>query len=244
MRGSGFLIDKNMRLDKYLCDLNIASRKDLKKIIKTGAVTVNGNKISDPSFHINESKDEVVYNGNKLSYEKFVYFMLNKPNGLVSATEDNISKTVIDLFNNESQSDLFPVGRLDKDTTGLLLITNDGELGHRLTSPAHHVPKTYEVTIEHSLSIDDIKALENGVELTGDGITKPASVDIISDTTIHLTITEGKFHQVKRMLAAVNNKVIKLKRLSMGSVFLDENLKEGEYRRLTDKELELLKQGK
>lgn len=231
-----------MRLDKYLCDLNIATRKDLKKIIKSGLVKVNGTEIKDPGFHIDEAKDKVVYNNKTLNYEKYVYFMLNKPDGVVSATEDNISKTVIDIFQKEERNDLFPVGRLDKDTTGLLLVTNDGDLSHRLTSPSHHVSKTYEVTIDHPLSDSEIQELQNGVVLREDGLTKPAIVKVINENIIHLTITEGKYHQVKRMLAAVNNKVLQLKRLSIGSVTLDAALSEGEYRRLTDEELNILKQ--
>jgi len=230
-----------MRLDKFLCDTNIASRKDAKKLIKQGLIEINGITARDSSVQVNEAEDIIKYNGNQILYEKYVYFMLNKPDGVVSATEDNVSRTVLDLFSEEPYTDLFPVGRLDKDTTGLLIITNDGDLGHRLTSPSHHVPKTYEVQIEHSLTKDDIFMLENGVELYKDGITKPAKVEIINDNLIHLSIAEGKFHQVKRMLAAVSNKVIRLKRLSMGSLKLDPELLPGTYRRLTEEELALLR---
>lgn len=230
-----------MRLDKFLCELNICTRKEAKQILKNGLVSVNDEIIKDGSFHVNETTDTVFYNGTKLKYEKFVYYMLNKPAGVVSATEDNISKTVIDLFNIENRDDIFPVGRLDKDTTGLLIITNDGDLSHRLMSPSHHINKTYQVTIEHMLSDDDIEHLTNGVELIDDGMTKPAIVKIIDDLHIELTIFEGRYHQVKRMLAAVNNKVLMLNRISIGDLMLDNHLQPGEYRRLTDKELNLLK---
>lgn len=230
-----------MRLDKFLSELNICTRSESKKILKSGAITVNDVIIKDGSFHINEKKDIVIYNGKELSFEKYVYYMLNKPEGVVSATEDNLSKTVIDLLKDEQKTDLFPVGRLDKDTTGLLIITNDGDLGHKLTSPSRHVPKTYLVGIEHALSIEDIRKLETGVELINDGITKPATVNILDDLTITLTISEGKYHQVKRMLTAVNNKVLSLKRVSIGLLKLDDNLAPGSYRKLTDEELKLLK---
>lgn len=231
-----------MRLDKFLSELGICTRSESKKILKSGAITVNDNIVKDGSFHVNEVSDIIKYNGEELSYEKFFYYMLNKPSGVVSATEDNLSKTVLDLFDVENKNDLFPVGRLDKDTTGLLIITNDGELSHRLTSPKSHVSKTYLVGIEHSLSSKDIFNLENGVELIDDGLTKPAKVKVIDENTILLTITEGKYHQVKRMLAAVNNKVISLKRLSIGNLVLDEALAEGSYRRLTLEELRLIKE--
>lgn len=231
-----------MRLDKYLGELNICTRSESKKILKSGAVTVNDEIIKNGAYHINEKCDVIKYNGELLSFEKNVYYMLNKPSGVVSATEDNLSKTVIDLLAKENRTDLFPVGRLDKDTTGLLIITNDGDLSHKLTSPNHHVSKTYLVGIEHNLSSEDIDGLEKGVELIGDGVTKPASVCFINDTTITLTISEGKYHQVKRMLAAVNNKVLSLKRLSIGGLKLDETLLEGEYRRLTNEEIKILKE--
>ena len=168
--------------------------------------------------------------------------MLNKPDGVVSATTDSHDTTVIDLLKAEERKNLFPVGRLDKDTTGLLIVTDDGDLAHHLTSPRHHVPKTYLVGIAYSLTVEDINRLETGVELTGDGMTKPAKVEVISEHEIKLTISEGMYHQVKRMLKAVDNEVISLKRLSMGSVILDESLAAGEYRRLTQEEILSLKE--
>ena len=158
-----------MRLDKFLCETGNVSRKEARDYIKKGLVSVNGTKITDFGFNLNESSDKVLFRDKPLTYEKYVYYMLNKPDGVVSATKDPHDTTVIDLFKAVERKNLFPVGRLDKDTTGLLVITDDGELAHHLTSPRHHVPKTYFVEIAHSLSDEDIKRLENGIELTGDG---------------------------------------------------------------------------
>lgn len=229
-----------MRLDKFLCELNIGSRSELKKIIKTGSVSVNGSVVNDPGLLISENSDKVTYKGELLVYEKYVYYMLNKPSGYVSATNDNTAPAVTELLNAEGRDDLFPVGRLDKDTVGLLIITNDGDLGHRLTSPKHHAPKEYLVSLRDDINEDAVSKLESGIDLGEDGITKPAKVRIVDSKTIILTITEGKFHQVKRMLLAVSNEVVFLKRLSMGGVSLDENLKEGEYRRLSADEISIL----
>lgn len=216
------------------------TRKDSKDFIKKNTVLVNDKLIKDPGFSVKENSDMVLVNGSAISYEKFSYFMLNKPAGYVSATTDKNDLTVIDLFKKENVKNLFPVGRLDKDTVGLLLITNDGNFSHHLTSPNHHVPKCYYVKLLNPISTGAVETLENGILLTNDGLTKPAHVKIIDDLTIELTITEGMYHQVKRMLKAVDNEVVYLKRLSMGSVKLDESLKEGEYRRLTEEEILLL----
>ncbi|MCR4679089.1 MAG: rRNA pseudouridine synthase [Lachnospiraceae bacterium] len=231
-----------MRLDKFLCDTVNLSRKEARDSIKKGLAAVNGVKVTDFGFQVNESNDTVSFKNTPVSYEKYVYYMLNKPDGAISATTDPNDKTVIDLFADECRKDLFPVGRLDKDTLGLLIVTNDGDLSHHLTSPRHHVAKTYLTGIDHPLSESDIKALSEGVELKGDGITKPAQVCVLSPELIELTISEGMYHQVKRMLKAVGNEVTSLKRLSIGSVRLDDNLKEGEYRRLTEEEIKLLKE--
>ncbi|MBR5761645.1 MAG: rRNA pseudouridine synthase [Lachnospiraceae bacterium] len=231
-----------MRLDKFLCDTVNLSRKEARDSIKKGLASVNGVKVTDFGFQVNESSDTVLFKDTPVSYEKYVYYMLNKPDGVVSATTDPNDKTVIDLFADEGRKDLFPVGRLDKDTLGLLIVTNDGDLSHHLTSPRHHVAKTYLTGIDHPLSETDIKALCEGVELKGDGITKPAQVRVLSPELIELTISEGMYHQVKRMLKTVGNEVTSLKRLSIGAVRLDDNLKEGEYRRLTEEEIKLLKE--
>ena len=215
------------------------TRSEAKNLIKTGKVFIDGTKVSSPDLKFDECKAAVTVNGQEITYEKHVYFMLNKPAGLVSATKDE-SATVIDLFKGENRKGLFPVGRLDKDTVGLLIITDDGDLAHRLMSPRHHVDKTYKVGIRSSLSNSDIEALEKGLDIGEGETTGPATVKVIDPETILLTISEGKYHQVKRMLEAVGNKVLTLKRISIGSVTLDESLKEGEYRRLTPSELKAL----
>lgn len=230
-----------MRLDKFLCDTTSYSRKELKDLIKSGKALVNGKVVKDNGFQVKESVDEIIFLNQRVVYEKFVYFMLNKPAGVVSANTDNVSKTVIDLFKDEGRSDLFTVGRLDKDTVGFLIVTNDGDFSHHLMSPKHHVGKTYFVRTEKPVSDSDIDKLSEGVLLDGDGMTKPSEVERISPCEIRLTIYEGMFHQVKRMLAAVDNKVIYLKRLSIGDIFLDETLNEGQYRRLTEEEINILR---
>lgn len=230
-----------MRLDKLLGDTTSYSRKELKDLIKSGKALVNGKVVKDNGFQVKETVDEITFLNQRVIYEKFVYFMLNKPAGIVSANTDNVSKTVIDLFKDEGRSDLFTVGRLDKDTVGLLIVTNDGDFSHHLMSPKHHVGKTYFVRTEKPVSDSDIDKLSEGVLLDGDGMTKPSEVERVSPCEIKLTIYEGMFHQVKRMLAAVDNKVIYLKRLSIGVVFLDETLNEGQYRRLTEEEINILR---
>lgn len=234
------LYTNTMRLDKFLCETLSVSRKEAKDYIKKNELTVNGKRITDNGFILDEINDKVFLDSKELKYEKFVYYMLNKPAGVVSATNDNTSKTVIDLLKDENKKDLFSVGRLDKDTVGLLLITNDGEFSHYLISPKHHVYKTYNVKLLKSINKEAVKKLEEGVELVGDGITKPARVEVISDHEINLSICEGMFHQVKRMLIAVDNEVVFLKRISIGNLKLDDNLKEGDYRRLSVEELDLL----
>lgn len=231
-----------MRLDKFLCDMNIGTRSEVKALLKKGFVAVNGIPVKSADIKINETTDNITFQGKVLTYQKYFYYMLNKPAGYVSATNDNKEKTVMELFRSEDRrDDLFPAGRLDKDTTGLLLITNDGELSHKLLSPKSHVDKCYHVTIERSLSGNDIAALETGVDIGEDKPTLPAKVKTLDENNILLTIHEGKFHQVKRMLEAVNNKVIHLKRISFGSLVLDDTLQEGDYRVLTEKEIASLK---
>ena len=232
-----------MRLDKYLCDCNLGTRSQIKKDIKAGLVTVNDVKALKPEQHIDESKDCICYKGQPCVYEKFVYYMLNKPAGVVSASEDNHEQTVVDLLSQEGRDDLFPVGRLDKDTEGLLLITNDGALAHKLTSPVKHVEKEYECHLAYPF--DDIQKtqLEQGVDIGEKALTKPAVVRMIDEKRIMLTITEGKYHQVKRMLHAVGNEVVYLKRLRMGTLTLDGDIPKGSFRRLTEEETENLRNG-
>lgn len=227
-----------MRLDRFLCELNIGTRSQVKELIKKGNVSVNGVLITKSDTNINETSDEVLFKGEKLRYRKYAYIMINKPDGVVTATRDKNLPTVMDLIKPLPVKDMSPVGRLDRDTTGLLLITNDGELSHRLLSPKYHVDKTYLVTCEHSLSENDINRLCEGVDIGDDEPTLPARVKISNGTDIFLTIHEGRFHQVKRMLEAVENKVTKLKRVSFGPLDLPGDLKEGEWRELTEDEIQ------
>ena len=230
-----------MRLDKYLCDLNIGSRSRVKQFISQGLVSVNDAIVKQCDFKIHENNDNIFFQGKQLGYQKYYYFMLNKPQGVVSATKDNKDKTVLDLLSKEDfRNDLFPVGRLDKDTEGLLLLTNNGSLAHELLSPRKHVDKTYQVILESALSPEAAKRLEEGVDIGETEPTLPAKVKFIENDRILLTIHEGRFHQVKRMLQAVGNKVIGLKRLSFGNLCLDEKLAPGAYRILTEREVELL----
>lgn len=228
------------RLDKFLCDLNIGTRSQVKTFIQKGLVTVNGEIIKKPECKVSDT-DSVCYQGQALSGEQYAYYMLHKPAGIISATEDKFQTTVLEYFKEEPCKNLYPVGRLDKDTEGLLLITNDGELGHRLLSPRHHIPKTYYVELEHSVTESEIALLETGVDIGEKNVTLPAKIEIIDEKMLYITITEGKFHQIKRMFEAVNNKVIYLKRISMGNLALDDSLPKGHYRRLTIEEITYLK---
>lgn len=232
-----------MRLDKYLADMGIGTRTEVKKLIRQGKIAVDDVIIKLPEAKIDTEKSKVTCNGKPVAYEAFEYYMLNKPAGVVSATMDAKDKTVIDLIETKKRKDLFPVGRLDKDTEGLLLITNDGELAHRLLSPKKHVDKVYYAKVEGIVTEEDQKKFAEGVSL-GEGETaKPAKLEIlVSDeiSEIRLTIQEGKFHQVKRMFESVGKKVVYLKRLSMGTLVLDETLALGEYRKLTEEELKAL----
>ncbi|HBA46980.1 MAG TPA: 16S rRNA pseudouridine(516) synthase [Lachnospiraceae bacterium] len=230
-----------MRLDKFLCEMKIGTRSQVKDYIRQGLVAVNGIPAKSADRKIDENADKVAFRDRILQYRKYSYYMLNKPAGMVSATVDNTADTVVSLLKEEMHSgDIFPVGRLDKDVTGLLLLTNDGELAHRLLSPARHVDKTYQVTLEHPLSPEDIGRLESGVDIGEEKLTLPAQVSVVTEDVILLTIHEGKYHQVKRMLLAVGNGVRSLKRISFGALRLDETLKEGEYRELTPEEIGLL----
>ena len=228
-----------MRLDKFLCEMNKGTRSQVKALIRKGLVSVNGETEKNPDKKIDENSDTVICQGERLQYRRFQYYMLNKPKGVVSATRDS-AKTVLELLPAEKRKGLFPVGRLDKDTEGLLLLTNDGALAHSLLSPKKHVPKTYLVEIAAPLSEADIEALENGVDIGEKQLTKPARAAVVSENTIYLTICEGKFHQVKRMLQAVDNEVLSLKRTAFASLKLDEGLRPGEYRELTKEEADAL----
>jgi 16S rRNA pseudouridine516 synthase len=233
-----------MRIDKMLANLGFGSRKEVKGLLKKGAVKVNGVMVKDAKEHIDPNKDKVTINDQEVVYKEFIYLMMNKPAGVISATEDNRDETVIDLLELEDQVyEPFPVGRLDKDTEGLLLITNDGQLAHRLLSPKKHVPKMYFAVIEGEVSEEDVQAFRKGVTLDDGYETKPGELTILKSglmSDIELTITEGKFHQVKRMFQAVGKRVVYLKRMTMGTLKLDETLELGEYRELTDEEIEEL----
>lgn len=234
---------KQMRLDKYLADMGIGSRSEIKLWIRKGRVKVNDIVVKTPESKVSMN-DTIYFDESKVAYQNFVYYMLHKPAGVVSATRDNFSQTVLDLITDKQRKDLFPVGRLDKDTEGLLIITNDGELAHKLLSPKKHVDKVYYAKVKGEVTSEDQKAFLEGVMIEEDYRTLPAKLTILQSgdiSEIELTIQEGKFHQVKRMFEAVGKEVIYLKRLSMGSLKLDENLKPGEYRELTEDEVNQLK---
>ena len=232
-----------MRLDKYLSDMNVGTRTEIKKAVRSGRVTVDGEIAGNPGLSVNETSS-VFYKGKEILYEVFSYYMLNKPSGVITATEDRFQKTVLDLLPDDRRKDLSPVGRLDKDTEGLLLITNDGNLNHRLLSPKHHVDKRYYARIQGQVDSSDVQAFAEGIRLDDDLLCMPAHLEILESgdiSEIEVVIQEGKFHQIKRMFEAVGKKVIYLKRLSMGSLVLDPTLSPGEWRRLTDDEIKALK---
>lgn len=248
-----------MRLDRFLANSGVGTRKEVKDILKKRKIKVNDVIMLDGSVHVNENEDIVKYNDEVINYRPFVYIMMNKPDGVISVTEDKEHKTVIDLLGNNYRTySLFPVGRLDIDTEGLLILTNDGILTHNLLAPNKHVDKKYYVELRDPVTEEAVKKLELGIELEGDFVTKNAKVEVIENSKepinkktgernpskAYITISEGKYHQVKRMFKAVNNKVEYLKRIQMGNLVLDENLKIGEYRELTEKELKILKNEK
>lgn len=230
-----------IRLDKYLADMGIGTRSQVKADIKKGKININGVVVKDPNLKIESDKDVVLYEGNPIVYEEFEYYMLNKPAGVVSATEDKKETTVVDLIDSKKRSDLFPVGRLDKDTEGLLIICNDGALCHNLLSPKKHVDKTYYVELDKPLDESMANNICEGVYIEKDTKSLPATLEKINDYNVYLTIREGKFHQVKKMFHAVGTEVTYLKRVSMGTLKLDSTLKTGDYRPLTKDEIDLLK---
>ncbi len=234
-----------LRIDKMLSNIGLGSRKQIKQDAKKGSIKVNEIVEKDSSRIIDTDKDTVKYNGEVVKYVEYIYLMMNKPQGVVSATEDNYDKTVIDLLNNEDKFfQPFPVGRLDKDTEGLLLLTNNGDLAHNLLSPKKHVDKTYYVEAAEEVTQEDVEAFNKGIVLENENYkTLPAKLEIIESgypSKCYVTIKEGKFHQVKRMFTSINNEVTYLKRISMGPLRLDETLKLGEYRHLTEEEVNLL----
>ena len=233
-----------MRLDKFISTTTTLSRAEAKKVIKKG-ILINDKLIKTPDYKIDEFEDQVIVNGNRLVYQKYVYIMMNKPKDTVSATEDAIERTVVDILRDEDRIyKVFPVGRLDKDTEGLMLLTNDGELAHKLISPKKDVEKKYYVEVSGELKNEHLKIIKEGVILEDGYRCKPARLEILDssegNSKANIFITEGKFHQVKRMMKSLGATVTYLKRLSIGSLKLDENLKLGEYRYLTDDELNKL----
>lgn len=235
-----------MRLDKFLVACAVGSRTEVKNLLKAGRVTVNSKKEKSAKLQIDEERDEIRFDGQVLEYEEFVYYMMNKPKGVISATEDPKHRTVLDLLDVIAQSkEVFPVGRLDIDTHGLLLLTNDGKLAHALLSPKRHVDKTYLAQVKGIMTQEDVETFAEGIPLK-DFTCQPARLEIIStdaeknQSQIRVTIAEGKFHQVKRMVAYCGKEVVDLQRLTMGTLVLDENLQRGEWRRLTKEELEAL----
>lgn len=218
-----------MRLDKFLANKDICTRKEAKKFVKKNEILINGTRATNVTNKLEEN-DEVQIGEYTFFVNEFKYFVMNKPEGVVCANSDDLHETVFDLMAFEDyQTDLFTVGRLDLDTTGLLLITNDGKFSHSLMSPKGHVGKTYHVTATRAISDSDIAKLEAGVTIEFDYETKPAKVERINETEIYLTISEGKFHQVKRMLEAVDNMVIKLERVKLGNMSIPNDIELGDY---------------
>ena len=249
-----------IRLDKYLADAGLGTRSTVKNIIKQNRISINDVTVKKNDIKVDTEKDVISFDGKELAYNEFEYFMLNKPQGVVSATKDDKDKTVIELINESKRRDLFPVGRLDKDTEGLLIITNDGKLANNLLAPGEHVEKKYFAVIEGEVTESVIFKFAEGIDIGDDKLTKPAKLviksliekkrDVSSEdkdnascmlSEVEIDITEGRYHQIKRMFEAVGMKVIFLKRLSMGKLMLDDGLKPGDYRKLTDEELDILK---
>lgn len=237
-----------LRIDKMLSNIGLGSRKQIKTDAKAGFIKINGEIVKDSSKIIDTEKDEVKYKNETVRYVKYIYLMMNKPAGVVSATEDNYDQTVVDLLDDGDKFyGPFPVGRLDKDTEGMLILTNDGILAHNLLSPKKHVDKVYYARVSGNVTEKDVEAFAEGVVFSDDGYkTMPAGLDILSTdektntSECMITIKEGKFHQVKRMFQAVDKEVLYLKRMSMGRLKLDEALNPGEYRHLTDEETAVL----
>lgn len=245
-----------IRLDKFLADTGYGTRSTVKQLLKKSAVTVDGVQVKKADIKIDTEKNVIFVNGKTVQYEEYEYYMMNKPAGVISAATDEREKTVVDLISDKKRRDLFPVGRLDRDTVGLLLLTNDGNLARRLLAPGKHVDKVYRVKVTGRLDEEDVKAFREGIDIGDEKLTMPAELKIIkiydeselseNSETSHIiseaevTIMEGRFHQVKRMFEKRGHEVVFLKRLSMGALKLDDSLTEGEYRRLTEEELKSL----
>ena len=235
-----------MRIDKFLSNMGIASRTESSKAARQGGILVNGVTVKKADVHIDPEKDIITYCGRKIEYRKYTYILMNKPDGVVSATEDGRDTTVIDLLPEELQKlNLFPCGRLDKHTLGLVMLTDDGDLAHRLLSPKHHVKKKYRFESKFPLSDEEIEYLEKGATLEDGYVTKPSRIELFEDKRSgYITLTEGKYHQIKRMLESVNNKITYLERITFGPLALDEKLARGEWRFLTQNEIDELEKHK
>lgn len=236
-----------LRLDKYLCDMQLGTRSQIKEMVRKSRVQVNGTFVKKSDVKVNTDCDKVLVDGKEVGYVEYEYYMLNKPAGVLSAARDRNAETVLDLIKDNNRKDLFPVGRLDKDTEGLLLITNDGMLSHELLSPSKHVDKVYFAKVRGRMTEREVNAFADGLVIDEEFTALPGKLvilsydDINNESLVEVTIHEGKFHQVKRMFEAVNSEVLYLKRLSMGSLKLDEALNTGEYRQLTQDEIDALK---
>ena len=242
-----------IRLDKYLADSGLGTRSAVRSLLRSGSVFVNGIMVKDAALKIDTENDKVFINGKELSYEEYEYYMLSKPAGVITATRDVREKTVVDLIESRKRRDLFPVGRLDRDTEGLLIITNDGKLAHDLLSPSKHISKTYYALVSGELPQNIVEQFREGVDIGDEELTKPAELVILDKVAdkdrispeeiseVEITIYEGRYHEIKRMFEAFDCKVEYLKRLSMGELMLDTALKPGEYRELTTEEINLLK---
>lgn len=233
-----------MRIDKLLANMGYGSRKDVKILLKQGVVRVDDQPVKDAKRQVNLETERVTVQGEVVEYKPFVYLMMNKPAGVISATEDKVESTVVDLIDpSYAHYELFPVGRLDKDTTGLLLLTNDGAFNHALMSPRKHVDKVYVAEVDGEMTADDVRRFAEGVELEDGYTTKPARLELISKSgrrsTVRLTLSEGKYHQVKRMVAAVGKHVERLERVQIGALELDPTLEPGAYRELSEEEVNL-----
>lgn len=229
-----------MRLDKFLANMGVGTRSEVKQLLKKGSVKVNQNIVKLPKLHVNPNSDEIMVNDEVVSYIDKVYIMLNKPKGYISATEDEVHPTIIDLIPEYAHLNIFPVGRLDKDTEGLLLVTNDGQFNHEVMNPNKHVSKTYEVYSKHPITQFDIDKFKSGIELS-DGKLKPAILKKVDNYVSHVTIYEGKYHQVKRMFHSIENEVLELKCIKIAQLELDHNLDLGSYRLLTQIDFDNLK---
>ena len=234
-----------MRIDKCLADCGLGTRSEVKSLLKAKRITINGKVVTNGKVQVDPETDKILFDGEKIQYEEFVYIMMNKPKGVVSATEDNLHKTVLDLIDPlYFKKGVFPVGRLDIDTHGLLLLTNDGELAHRLLSPKKHVTKIYQARVDGVMTLEDAATFERGILLSDGTECMPAQLDILrtsqDESVVQIHIKEGKFHQVKRMVKACGKTIVDLQRLTMGTLKLDARLALGESRPLTEEELQSL----